>query len=132
MSTFLARTLFYTSDLHLSSGEKRARVAALSNPVLCKVTEDLVFTQPWRDHPGNDFSAELRGVAAGLWGDDVVQAEVARQKLSFLTRAEALIHGDLHTGSIMANERDTRVIDPEFGFWGPISSTSASCSATSR
>jgi len=33
---------------------------------------------------------------------------------------EAMIHGDLHTGSIMVTERDTRVIDPEFAFYGPM------------
>jgi 5-methylthioribose kinase len=121
MGVFLARTLFYTSDLHLGSAEKKARVAALTNPVLCKVTEDLVFTQPFRDDPGNDFAPALRGIAERIWSDRDVQAEVARLKLAFLTRAEALIHGDLHTGSIMVNAHDTRVIDPEFGCWGPMS-----------
>jgi 5-methylthioribose kinase len=33
---------------------------------------------------------------------------------------EALIHGDLHTGSIMVTENETMVIDPEFAFYGPM------------
>ena len=33
---------------------------------------------------------------------------------------EALIHGDLHTGSIMVTESETLVIDPEFAFYGPM------------
>ena len=37
-----------------------------------------------------------------------------------MTSAQALIHGDLHTGSIMVTPEDTRVIDPEFAFMGPI------------
>ncbi len=41
-------------------------------------------------------------------------------KWAFLTRGEALLHGDLHTGSVMVTETDTRVIDPEFAFFGPI------------
>ena len=41
-------------------------------------------------------------------------------KLKFLTSAEALVHGDLHTGSIMVTEEDTRAIDPEFAFFGPM------------
>ncbi len=41
-------------------------------------------------------------------------------KRKFMTEAQALIHGDLHTGSIMANEEETYVIDPEFAFYGPI------------
>jgi 5-methylthioribose kinase len=31
-----------------------------------------------------------------------------------------MIHGDLHTGSIMLTTEDTRVIDPEFAFVGPM------------
>ena len=38
----------------------------------------------------------------------------------FLNEAQALIHGDLHSGSVMVSEHDTRVIDPEFAFYGPI------------
>jgi 5-methylthioribose kinase len=37
-----------------------------------------------------------------------------------LTSAQALIHGDLHTGSVMLTVDDTRIIDPEFAFIGPI------------
>ena len=38
----------------------------------------------------------------------------------FLTRGEALLHGDLHTGSIMVTAADSRVIDPEFAVYGPM------------
>ena len=31
-----------------------------------------------------------------------------------------MIHGDLHTGSIMVTATETRVIDPEFAFYGPM------------
>ncbi|CAN0553538.1 unnamed protein product, partial [Ectocarpus sp. 12 AP-2014] len=34
--------------------------------------------------------------------------------------AQALIHADLHTGSVMATEGSTQVIDPEFAFYGPM------------
>ena len=33
---------------------------------------------------------------------------------------QALIHGDLHTGSIFANLTGIKVIDPEFAFYGPM------------
>ena len=42
------------------------------------------------------------------------------RKYQFMTSAQALMHGDLHTGSIMLTTADTRVIDPEFAFVGPI------------
>jgi 5-methylthioribose kinase len=50
----------------------------------------------------------------------VLKAEVQALKLKFLSTAEALIHGDFHTGSIMVTETDTRAIDPEFAFFGPM------------
>lgn len=55
-----------------------------------------------------------------LWNNDSVKIEAAKLKKSFLTSAETLIHGDLHTGSIFASEHETKVIDPEFAFYGPI------------
>jgi 5-methylthioribose kinase len=45
---------------------------------------------------------------------------ISHLKLKFMASPEALIHGDLHTGSIMVTERETRVIDPEFAFYGPM------------
>ena len=38
----------------------------------------------------------------------------------FIERAQALIHGDLPTGSIMVTTDSTQVIDPEFAFYGPM------------
>lgn len=40
--------------------------------------------------------------------------------MDFMTRAQSLIHGDLHTGSIFINEESTKVFDPEFCFYGPM------------
>ena len=37
-----------------------------------------------------------------------------------MNNAQALIHGDLHSGSIFANEEGIRVLDPEFAFYGPM------------
>ena len=38
----------------------------------------------------------------------------------FAANAETLLHGDLHSGSIMVTDAETRVIDPEFAFYGPM------------
>ncbi|MFP3340817.1 phosphotransferase, partial [Micrococcus sp. SIMBA_131] len=54
-----------------------------------------------------------------LWEDQDFLTEVASLKHSFLTKGEALIHGDLHTGSLFVTEGSTKVIDPEFAFYGP-------------
>jgi 5-methylthioribose kinase len=40
--------------------------------------------------------------------------------LKFTANTETLLHGDLHSGSVMCTSDETKVIDPEFGFYGPI------------
>jgi len=117
---YLASTLFYTSDFALHPFEKKALVVEFSNPELCKITEDLIFTDPFFNNETNDFEPALQTVVEAIWGNSLLKLEVAKLKRSFLTEAEALLHGDLHTGSIFASEEETKVIDPEFAFYGPI------------
>lgn len=119
IGTFLAHILFKTSDLGLSPTEKKEKAQQFSNPELCKITEDLVFTDPFFDHDTNDFEPELSEKVEQLWKEDELKLEVAKLKRLFLTNGDALIHGDLHTGSIFASEHETKIIDPEFAFYGP-------------
>ncbi|MBO9129875.1 S-methyl-5-thioribose kinase [Bacillus sp. 165] len=120
IGTYTAKTLFYTSDFGLQAFEKRELDGQFVNPDLCKITEDLVFTDPFADYETNDFEPELQPVIHSLWKDKSLKLQAARLKYKFLTRKEALIHGDLHTGSIFASETETKVIDPEFATFGPI------------
>ena len=117
---YLAQTLFHTSDFALHPFEKKRLVAEFSNPELCKITEDLIFTDPFFDHDTNDFEPELRQAVEAIWRNGALKLEAAKLKRSFVTEAEALLHGDLHTGSIFADDNETKVIDPEFAFYGPI------------
>ena len=122
LSTFLAEMLFRTSDLGMPADAKKAAQALLcQNTGLCKISEDLIFTDPYRIAPLNRWtSPELDGLAAAFRADAPLKVAVQELKWAFLTRGEALLHGDLHTGSVMVTESDTRVIDPEFAFFGPI------------
>lgn len=117
---YLAKTLFYTSDYALHPFEKKKLAVEFSNPELCKITEDLVYTDPFFDYETNDFEPELKPDVEAIWQNEVLKVETAKLKRSFLTEAEALVHGDLHTGSIFADKGETKVIDPEFAFYGPI------------
>jgi 5-methylthioribose kinase len=118
----MARTLFFTSDLALSAAEKKQGIAAFAgNHALCKITEDLIFTDPYRIAEQNRWTAPyLDGLAANLRDDMDLHVAVSRLKLKFMAGPEALLHGDLHTGSIMVTESESRVIDPEFAFYGPM------------
>ena len=122
VTTFLARTLFLSSDLALSAAEKKAGIAAFAgNHALCKITEDLIFTDPYRVAEQNRWTQPwLDATAAAFRGDLDLHVAISRLKLKFLCAPEALVHGDLHTGSIMVTEGETKVIDPEFAFYGPM------------
>ena len=122
MSTFMARTLFFTSDLALTAGKKKAMIAAFSgNTALCKITEDLIFTDPYRVAELNRWTSPQLDSYAARWREDGdLKVAVSRLKLKFMSSAEAMLHGDLHTGSVMLTPDDTRIIDPEFAFMGPM------------
>jgi 5-methylthioribose kinase len=106
----------------LSAAEKKEGIAAFAgNHALCKITEDLIFTDPYRIAEQNRWTAPyLDGLAASLRDDMDLHVAISRLKLKFMASPEALLHGDLHTGSIMVTDSQTRVIDPEFAFYGPM------------
>ena len=144
-ASFLANAVFATSDLFLSPEEKKERVSAFINPELCAISETLVFSEPYcngknrnRITPGNE-----NFIQKTLYNDEALKAEVASLRETFMNKAEALIHGDLHTGSIFigntigvpidtnaSHDKNTtsepctepcmKIIDPEFAFYGPI------------
>lgn len=122
IAEFMAQTLFNTSALAVPAAAHKQRIGAFAgNTELCKITEDLVFTDPYRIAKLNRWTTpHLDDIAAQFRRDEPLKIKVQERKLQFLTSAEAMIHGDLHTGSIMLTPKDTRVIDPEFAFVGPM------------
>jgi 5-methylthioribose kinase len=122
ISTFMAETLVNTTDFVLGSSEKKEMVKHFINPDMCDISERLVYTEPYTT------PVEKGGVAAGnidyvnndLQKDEHLKSEVGKLKLEFMNNAQALIHGDLHTGSIFIKPDSVKVIDPEFAFFGPI------------
>ncbi len=122
ITAYLARTLYHTSDFALPAGEKKKLVARFCDNIeLCKITEDLIFTDPYRYNERNRWtSPQLDPDAAAIRSDGALKAAVSALKHRFMSETQALLHGDLHTGSIMVTEEDTRVIDPEFAFFGPM------------
>jgi 5-methylthioribose kinase len=122
ITTFLARTLFFSSDIAVPAAAKKEEIAAFAgNHALCKIAEDLIFTDPYRVAEQNHWTSPWLDATAAAFREDLdAHVAISRLKLKFLGSPEALIHGDLHTGSIMVTERETRVIDPEFAFYGPM------------
>ena len=124
---FLAATLFSTSDFALPSAEKKRLGAQFVNLELCELSEALIFTEPFYAAPSrNRYSPALELEVGQLHRDTELRSRVAHLKYRFMTQAQALLHGDLHTGSLMATLPDAngacdiRIIDPEFAFFGPM------------
>ncbi|XP_030522758.1 methylthioribose kinase-like isoform X2 [Rhodamnia argentea] len=122
MSEFMARTLFCTSLLYHSTTEhKRAVAEFCGNVELCRLTEQVVFSDPYKVSKYNRWTSPyLDADAEAVREDNDLKLEIAELKSMFCERAQALIHGDLHTGSVMVTRDSTQVIDPEFAFYGPM------------
>lgn len=120
ISTFLAHVLFKTSDLYRTGHDKKALQASYINPSLCKIQEDFVFTNPYMESPENNWNPYIDAEVQAVRQNIPLKLALIELKEKYMTQGQALIHSDLHTGSIMVNAQDTRVIDPEFSFFGPM------------
>ncbi|HIV24804.1 MAG TPA: S-methyl-5-thioribose kinase [Candidatus Scatomonas pullistercoris] len=122
ISTYMARVLMGTTDVVMDHQEKKKLQKKFISPDLCDITEQLVYTEPYNDERGrnNVYAPNAEFVKEKLYEDEELHLEVAKLKMDFMTRAQSLIHGDLHTGSIFINEKSTIVFDPEFCMYGPM------------
>ncbi|CAM3956619.1 S-methyl-5-thioribose kinase [Mesobacillus zeae] len=120
ITTYMVNTLLLTTDVVMEHKEKKELVKRFINPELCEITEDLVYTEPFFDCERNDiFPATRAFVVENIWSDKELLLETAKLKQEFMTNAQSLLHGDLHTGSVFIKEDSTKIIDPEFAFYGP-------------
>ena len=100
---------------------------------LAHITEELVFTAPYYDLKNkNIYTSGNEEYIKEKLANDELKEILAYLKEKFNTYKQSLIHGDLHTGSILVKTDETEVlsthsglmdmavIDPEFAFYGPI------------
>lgn len=128
MGRYVAAVAFGTSVLGMDAAERARTLASSVNPELCLITEDLVFTEPYVDAGRNSVLPANEPDAAELVADRTMVEAMGRAKWTFMTRAEALLHGDLHTGSVMVRAADgdegavdsAKAFDSEFAFYGPV------------
>ncbi|TAJ47964.1 MAG: S-methyl-5-thioribose kinase [Herbiconiux sp.] len=123
---FVGELAVSTSVAALGATAHAELVALAANPELCALTLDVVLDEPYREHEHNHWHPALDERVRALRGNSAVREAVAHVRGIFLERHEALIHGDLHSGSVMvgrapADDRQlVKVFDPEFSFVGPI------------
>ncbi|WP_404933459.1 S-methyl-5-thioribose kinase [Nitratireductor sp. L15S-10] len=121
LGLFMARTLFRGSDLSMKAADRKADLALFADNVdLCDITENLVFSDPYFEAPMNRHTPGLDALVKELRSDRDLKVAAQRMKHLFASKAETMVHGDLHSGSVMVTKYDTRVIDPEFAFYGPM------------
>lgn len=118
---FCARTAFRGSELSMKSADKKADVGLFSGNVeIPAITEGLVFTDPYFEAELNNHTAGLEPVIKDL-RNNVELKRVAQHMLTkFASNTQTMVHGDLHSGSIMATDSEIRVIDPEFAQYAPM------------
>lgn len=132
---YIARVLFATSIFGAGAEAHYKGIARAINPELCLITEDLVFTEPYFPADRNSYLPENKVDAEAIINDKQMALEVGLLKYKFMTSAEALLHGDLHTGSVMVKSDasgkaiSTRAFDSEFSFYGPIGFDIGACFA---
>ena len=121
LGEFCARTAFRGSDLSLQTADKKSDTALFQgNLALMGITESLVFTEPYFAAEMNHHTDGLDPIVRILRSDVEMKTEAQRMLLKFTANTETLCHGDLHSGSVMCTDNETKVIDPEFGFYGPM------------
>lgn len=122
LSDFVVKTTVPSLDMVMDPAAKKELVKRYINPPLCQITEQLVYTEPYTGSPERTkvFPPNAEFMARELFEDKELHLAVAKLKYAFMNDAQALIHGDLHTGSVFVLPDSTKVIDPEFAFFGPI------------
>ncbi|WP_299967559.1 S-methyl-5-thioribose kinase [uncultured Roseobacter sp.] len=121
LGCYCARTAFRGSELSMQSGDKKTDVALFAGNIeIPAITEALVFTDPYFDAEMNNQTEGLEPVVARLRADVGLKVRAQKALQRFVSNTETMVHGDLHSGSIMSTDSDSKVIDPEFVQYGPM------------
>jgi 5-methylthioribose kinase len=119
---FFAKTLFFTSDLFLKNRDKRDLVVKFFTNELLFITEQLFFQEPYMGAKNNKWTntEEMNNLVAQLQSDMALKLVVAEFHHRFQNDNQALLHADMHSGSIMVTQDSTYIFDPEFAYFGPM------------
>eukprot|EP00963_Diacronema_lutheri_P001717 scaffold110_cov315-Pavlova_lutheri.AAC.48 len=122
MGKYLANVAFKTSLIGNQTEVHREQVLFYNRNIqMFKITEDLVFTEPYMEAEHNWWtSPQLDEEALFMRTDPELKLAISNLKRKFCEHTQALIHGDLHTGSLMVTKESAWVIDAEFAMYGPI------------
>ncbi|WP_050926180.1 S-methyl-5-thioribose kinase [Vibrio harveyi] len=107
--------------LNLCQDERKKIISKYESQVMCDITSSVFFDYPYYDNENNMFDINLINKVNDIYNDNNLKEKVAKLKCKFYNKKQSLLHGDLHTGSIMVKPfNNIKVIDSEFSFYGPI------------
>ena len=122
IARYLAATGFYTSEYYLPTKDFRDLSVHFMNSTMRDIMDVGMFLTKVEeeDTVGRPLDPEFITFSKRICADPDVL--IARQKLRhlYMTKGECLIHGDLHTSNIFAGSEETKVIDMEYTFCGPL------------
>lgn len=122
ITDYFVDVLLVTTDIIMDRDEKKKNVKKFVNIDMCDISEDLVFEEPYNNYKNRNIITEQNKdyIKENIYSNSHLHTVIAGLRNDFMNNAQALIHGDLHTGSIFINEKGIKIIDPEFAFYGPI------------
>lgn len=84
------------------------------NEEMVALTKQFVFTAPFvNGEPTNQCADNVRPLLPQIYDDPHVLQTAERMRKLFLEKKECLLHGDLHTGSVMCTSDGK---DPKVSF----------------
>mmetsp|Transcript_8837 Transcript_8837/g.13113 ORF Transcript_8837/g.13113 Transcript_8837/m.13113 type:complete len:409 (+) Transcript_8837:123-1349(+) len=127
VATFLANSLFFSSDLALSIDKKYNLLQKYAgNYQLVAITDQVIMSEPYIKGCPNNSWDEVHNQLVDTIQNNMNLKNIIRQlRERFRNHPQALCHGDAHTGSILVTtpeqgKHQTYFIDPEFCFFGPM------------
>lgn len=114
---------FNNAEVLIKKTEKLSNIHK-NNLDLVHLTERLVFVEPYGENVHNSYASENKEfIYCNLYEDEVLHAKVNIARELFQQQKTALIHGDLHTGSIIVlnDVGHIKILDYEFAMLGPLS-----------
>lgn len=120
LGTFLGKTAFYTSEFFLSLEEKQLLQNTFADGQTKPFWNRLFFHNAMLTPALEQVNPLIRRELAELCGLSPVRREVERLQERYAWQRQCLIHSDLHTSNIFADERGIKVFDAEYATYGPV------------
>jgi 5-methylthioribose kinase len=109
LGRFLALLYTHKPPLHVEDFYENATLKAIS--------ENYIFRFPYRE---NHEALVVPSFFTPCAKSALFHQNIDTLTALFLTSKECLIHGDLHTGSVLMDQDDVKIIDAEFSLFAPL------------